>query len=521
MENMIKENTLCKRKSSEVYAECAAEYILPDYKGDVKRILHIEAQALPSGSFSDSEETELAGVAAFDVLYLDAENKLTSVSFSTDYSLRVPMKDGVSAVFAEQTAENANVRLPGPRKMLARCTVKGAVKGEYDLACEAEGSTFSEESMPEVCKCSVSTGHILRGKLKDREYAEEFFFLPGAALDDIEISAKRGEIKINSVSAKDGRVNVSGEINIYAIVKSSETSPYTKEMKIPFDESVEIAEVNTDCETLAGAEIVSLECSMNPEDDGVRVNASVIIDIEAKAYKNENAEFVTDAFSPVGEVENKYESIRYEEFIGARRSASRISREIPKSETDAECATDIIYLSTDVKIGSIRTENSCVTVDGEVRFSGVACENYEDGTPTYTSVKFSVPFSEGVNFNTQIPAGAITECNASSFDASVSIDENNFYAECGICLSVGVFAERETERLVSSDLLPLPCEKKPPSVISVYYPEEGDTLFGVAKKFKTSPAKIAEDNALTEEAMSKKDSLSSLISVGKLIIKNS
>ncbi len=520
MESTNRENTLCKRDIMEVYAECAAEYILPDYKGDIKRILHTEARVIPAGSFGEGRETEFCGNLVFCVIYLDSENKLTSVEFTSDYSLKAPCAEGVSAVFASESAENANIRLPGPRKMLARCTVKGEILTARETECTPTGSSFEEANISEVSRCTLKSGIILRGKSGGREYAEDFFFIPGGTLDDTELIAKRATVKINSVSAKENGVGVSGEIAVLGIVKNGESAPFIKEMKIPFDEDVEVLGAYPEADALANGEIVSLECSLSPTEDGVRAVINLILEIEASVYSNKNTELLTDAYSLVGEVENKYETVDYEEFIGARRESTRLSLQIPKESTDAPAASDIVYLSAEIKTNSIKCEPSGVLIEGEVRFSGVACEIYEDGGPAYTSFKFSIPFSENVNFNTQIPKDARIEAGVLGFEPKITLDENNFYAECGICMSVGIFAPRQTVVLTSSDVISEAKERRAANVISVYYPEEGDTLFGVAKRFKTSPTKIAEDNALTAEAVSAKNAPASLSAVTKLIIKN-
>ena len=62
-------------------------------------------------------------------------------------------------------------------------------------------------------------------------------------------------------------------------------------------------------------------------------------------------------------------------------------------------------------------------------------------------------------------------------------------------------------------------EEKCPSRITVYYPDAEDTLFGIAKKFHTTGAKIASDNSLTTPDESIIDTPESLIGVKKLIIR--
>lgn len=518
MENKNTETKFSTVKKGETYTECAAEYILPDYKGDVKRVLHTEAKALPSGSFVDSTEAEFDGVVVFDVLYLDSENRLSSVTFSTDYSLKAPVDQTSVGVHTECSAENVSVRLPGPRKMLGRCTVRHKVYDECEVCCAAMGSTFDEKSQPELCKSSVNALRTLRAKLSDREYAEELMFIPGAALDDVEVIAKRGDVRINSVSARTEGVSISGEISVSALIGGE--NPYVKECTFPFEENVTLSGASEGMSALAKGELVSLECAGSPTDDGVRISVSAIADFDVCAYSNDSVSVVSDAYSAVAETENKYENMKYGEFLDAKRSSSRLSREIPKVESDAECAKDIVYVSATARADSIKIETSSVKIEGEVRFSGVACEFYEDGTPTYTSLKFSVPFSESVNFNLQIPEDAAVECSIECYNARISVDNDNFYAECEICFNAVLCAEREMERLASSEVIDGSYSERPASVISVYYPEDTDTLFGVAKRFKVSPLKLAQDNALTEESVSMQNKTSSLVGVKKLIVKN-
>lgn len=518
MENMNECKGIAVRRFSELYTECSAEYVLPDYKGDVKRILHTEASVLPSGSFRDADEAEMAGIAVFDILYLDAENNLTSVSFSADYSLKVPVKEELCDVFADFTAENASVRLPGPRKMMARCAVKGNVRMISETAALSEGNALGAEYSPEVCTCPIESVRSVRGRIDGREFAEEFFTASGVALDELEVIARRAEARVNSALCEDGAVRVSGEISVFSLIKTAQAT-FNKEKRIPFEECVQAADVRADMQAVAMATVSSLECRAEPTDDGVRVNVAVILDVDVEAFGNECAEIVCDAFSPLSEVNNEYEFTSYDEFVDSKSKSVKVSYQIPKEETDAECASDIVYLSASAKCDSVKLDEHAVTVSGEVRYGAVAREVYDDGTPTYTSLKFSVPFAESISFGLPIPAGASLECNVKSYDAKLTPNENTFYAEADVCIGVSAFCERTATRLVKSEAVGEPMASRAANVISVYYPEEDETLFEVAKRFKTSAMKIASDNALSAEVVNSQNSRGSLASVNKLIIK--
>ena len=72
-------------KCADVYTESQADYALPDYLGDVRKILFTEAALRPSGRFAGGDEVEFSGVVVYNVVYLDAENNLSSAEFTSDY----------------------------------------------------------------------------------------------------------------------------------------------------------------------------------------------------------------------------------------------------------------------------------------------------------------------------------------------------------------------------------------------------------------------------------------------------
>ena len=54
--------------------------------------------------------------------------------------------------------------------------------------------------------------------------------------------------------------------------------------------------------------------------------------------------------------------------------------------------------------------------------------------------------------------------------------------------------------------------------IIVYYPTEDDTLFSVAKRYRTSVLKVARDNGISESVFSSENPEGKLLGVKKLVI---
>ena len=150
-------------KCSDVYTESAADYSLPDYLGDVRKILFSEATLRPSGRFAGGDEVEFSGVVVYNVIYLDSEGNLSSVEFTSDYDYSVKCsgesyKDSVSDTRVSAFA----IRLVGPRKISARASLVGSVRLSEEEHLSVSGNGFESDSAPET---SVKTVFVRNSRI--------------------------------------------------------------------------------------------------------------------------------------------------------------------------------------------------------------------------------------------------------------------------------------------------------------------------------------------------------------------
>ena len=110
-----------------IYCDCTGEFVLPDYLPEIRKIIRIDAKAIPSGKFIGSQKAEFAGIVAYTVIYAGAEGELSSTSLSSDYefSCNLPSSsEGDFAIVADTSVDNTVCRLFGPRKLSLRSTLK-------------------------------------------------------------------------------------------------------------------------------------------------------------------------------------------------------------------------------------------------------------------------------------------------------------------------------------------------------------------------------------------------------------
>jgi hypothetical protein len=110
--------------SRELFTEVACDYVLPDYLGEVRKILYTEARAMPLPTYMNGEEASASGGVRFRMVYTDDEGRLASVEFSEDYEIRERIvTEDRGEVSAETAVESSSMRLLGPRKISAKARV--------------------------------------------------------------------------------------------------------------------------------------------------------------------------------------------------------------------------------------------------------------------------------------------------------------------------------------------------------------------------------------------------------------
>ena len=89
-------------------------------------------------------------------------------------------------------------------------------------------------------------------------------------------------------------------------------------------------------------------------------------------------------------------------------------------------------------------------------------------------------------------------------------------ADCTVYLKLYVSENFAVERLCECKISDESLPQMRTGVITVFYPGATDNLFNIAKRYRTTAAKIAEDNGLTAPASCSLDSPDSLKGIKKL-----
>ena len=498
--------------------ETSLEYTLPDYMGDVKKILTVSCTPVPSGKFASDGEVEFSGIVTYDLLYSDSEGKLTKLTANSDYDVRVPIDSSYIDSESDVRVANLSVRLTGPRKLIAKAILSNSVKISVSEEISVGGNAFDSESAETVNK-SIKVENTKFGNAPEREYAEEAQRINGLSPDDIEIISTSGAVRILESTAVADGVLVKGEIVITSIIRTENEPPFAIRRYIPFEETVSIEGATPDMSAIADGHLTSVTSGVAEDGDGCTLTVNAIAEYSAMVSENLDMTVTTDAYLKNRDTECVYDNYSYTELVSMKNCEEEIEGEILRTELGIENAREILALSSEVRSLDKKINKNGFEISGELQFSGIACEISENNEVVYLPIKFAVPFSKNVNCGCQIPKNCNVECKAVSVFSDSGLDADKLYAKSVLKIAYRILKSGSVKRVVECNSVGDSEYSNKLSCVTVYYPEEGETLFEIAKKFHTTGAKIASDNKLTEQTLSSQDSPAALSGVKKLIIR--
>ncbi len=508
---------LSERANGSLHTESVGDYILPDYNTDVKRVLLTRAEATDTGCFINGDAVDVTGVVNYEVVYIDSDNELTSCKFSTDYDASVKC-NGESAVGCEAYTRvcGYSARLVGPRRFSVKAQLVTDVNITERSKMTVEGSAFALGE-PETRVKRASVAYRAYAAPSERRYNETVSTLDGVIADDVVVLYSDVYPEI-SASAGDGVVDVGGTLRTNVLIKQGDEVPRCVSLDIPVSESLVIDGMGDGASCTAHARVNGLRINVEPTEDGVSLVADFGVEYSASAISNADLPIVLDCYLTDREVENTYESFSYTEHLGTAKINDDLSFTTTLGELGADSLREILLTNAYMRVDEVEAASSCAKMSGVIRFSGVACQINDDGTLGYVGIKHDAPFSINVNFTCQFPGNTRFCFNGGVRSASAVSTAEGVEFNAQIYGTLGALGTTALTRLSASDADGEPVARAC-SVITVYYPVEGETLFEVGRKFHTRPIDIAADNSLTEEVFSADGADLGTLGVKRLVIR--
>lgn len=476
--------------------ECHGEHHLPDYAGDMKKILSSSARILPAGKFIGGEEVQFGGTVCYDVWYLDAENRLTHEAFSTDYEFSCPRSGGEIDGAADVKVLRYTLRPSGPRRISAKATLEAAVclRGTAKYVCECADGEDTLHTMEKT----LSVGHRIFSEPKERECGEEIS-LPVAYARGAEIVFSEGHVHIESAVADEGEVLVRGTYAVAVILSADGMAPLRLCESYPLEEHLPLDGCRADMEATASGFFTSLTCSVREgEGEDVALTFHGIMELAAAAEKNLSLSVVEDAFAEGGGGECENEVLSYDTFGFAESLSRTLELRVPLFE-DTGTPDGVFHTAVSLKNEAYTIDGREIMYTAEAEICALCYATDASGAVHYVSQKETVPISLSLPLREMPTADAKILLEARLGMCEGRLDENEIVVAMHLCFCIRSVTEQKAlcvKRITagareSGTFVP---------TYSVYYPTSKDSLWTIAKRYGVSPAAIAAGNHLSAEA---------------------
>ena len=501
-----------------LHSESSGEYPLPDYNGDVKRVLMINPRVVPTGKFINEGSVEFSGTVFYDVVYLDSENNVSHAEFSTDYDLAVKADSELyEDSYVTTSLSSYNVRLTGPRKFSAKCSLSSDVRIMERRVLEVGGDAFDGRE-PETLTAAASIIKPIFAVGKESEVKEEILMLEGAIEDEVSVLLSDVRAGTPVLSCDQSGADIKADLDVTLVYKNDTAPVLTKTVRVPYTGRVD-AEGLDSCASLFGNVTVGgLKTETVPSEEGVSVVATFSATPGVRGLKNDSLELIGDAYLKECSTSNEYSDFSYTEHICTESAESDFSARLPLTDVTDAPITGVAYVNSVVRVDECELEENGARIRGEIRFSGIGTEEDFEGNINYTNLRITLPFEEYVNINCQIHDNMRLECHIDTFDEKIEIADGHAVASCSLSILLTLNSQRK-QRCLGASYLGDEVYENDGSTITVYYPDEKESVFDIAKKFHTSVRCIAEDNAFTQSVFASSSSPLKSFGYKKILIK--
>ena len=253
--------------------------------------------------------------------------------------------------------------------------------------------------------------------------------------------------------------------------------------------------------------ILNKSMEVKPDSDGEQriVDVEVVLDLDIKAYQEDEVEAISDVYSPQRECIPTYREAVYENLLVKNSSKNRITDRIRIDESKPDIL-QICHASGTVKIDDMTMVEDGIEVEGVIDVNLLYISS-DDAHPL-NSMKGVVPFTQIIEVR-GINEDCVYDIQSSLEQMNVMmVDSDEIEVKVSLTLSTIVFEKIHENIMVDLDTQDIDIEKlqELPSVIG-YIVKKDETLWDIAKKFYTTMEALQEMNELESTTVHTGDKL--------------
>lgn len=474
------------------------DIIVPDVKPDIAHIVLLDGDAYVNSVEAASDKLLINGTIRYVILYIsdDPGQSLKSINTAAgfQYTMEIPDTRQGMQCRVKCNIEHLEHEIINSRKVNVKAVLSldGTVTNRLDQQIVQD---FDGVEDIQVLRRPVGVSSYIGGAVSGYQVNETLEVMPGkpAVLEllrnDVKIIGKEFNVTEDKVIAK-------GELNISTLYISDDEmrSIQFMEHEIPFSHIIEISGADETSYCSVDFEIGDAIFEPAEDTDGElrMLKADVMLNISAECYGRKEIELIEDAYSPRSGISLEKEQLNMEELLSETKSQVTL-----KDTVEIDVASPDISEVFNVLV-KLSLSGSEVT-DDRIFMEGVAACNIlyladNEEQPVYCTYR-------------EIPFKQVLDVKGAKEGMKPNIEMNLEH------LSYSMLSSKEVElrfvvgletRVVNQVVIPAvskaaeqPIDEKRlterPGII-IYFAQDGDTLWRIAKKYYTTVDEIKRNN---------------------------
>lgn len=467
---------------------------LPDYCPDIKSILCCNIEPGINSVNVTGNRITADGNAVIRLIYVSADGKLACFEQNYPLSKYVEMSSLTPEcnVSAKAKVSYVNCRAVSPR----RVDVHGCVSVLFSvMCCESKNFISSVNGDGVHQKLIPFQGCSAAGCATKLFEMSELITLADSDSPIKGIIRSSAVPIINEMKAVSNKLLIKGELQLCVTMCCEDSGVKKHEHSMPISQIIELDGVDDSCICDVKAEISSIDIKIRTDDgnEPTKLDAAVAVQAEVCGYKPLNCACVEDVYSVKRELDVSASSVKSNRFAGTLDETFLVTFQPDFSGNEVSEIIDSWCESATCVSGS---DNGSVELSGTVTL----CVLYIDSNGSlafarrqndyrfnkdFPKVKGKLVGNAGVQ-----PCGVSLIGRGSNLNAKVQLKASGCIFEAEDLMAVMDVKELENTEKSGSDF-----------AVTVYFAENGEKLWDIAKKYNTSEETIRRRNNVKADVL--------------------
>lgn len=479
-------NKLIAKNTQIVWLE--QDILVPDTKPDVMKVIGVNAIPMISNIEVLDGLIKVNGEVVYYIIYRSAENDETKgISMTYPFAQNINEKDAKQGMHARVKGDTRNIIFSSPNERKISIKTELVLKYELDNIQSIELiKNIDSEGQIEFLKKEDMVSNVVGTKVEVID-ANEDIVLSDSEMKIQEILRINAKIINPEYKVSYNKILPKGEIEIQILYIGTDGMLNTKVVEIPFSGMIEFENIKEDSKFDIKYNLRNLEVTVN--EDGSMINVSSEILADAVMYEETKLEYISDFYST-----NK--NLKYNtQDVAIIKSKDKVEKQINIKETigNIEPKAKIINSMVDSSYITTKVTGGNLYLGGNLKVDVLI----DNGNGNALEKK---PYD--IDINEAIPLGK--EIDEKYVDVEIKINKQsitnmsgNLEAMIGLNLVINMY--NVDKIIVVGDVEEQDINELDFSSMYMYIVKKGDTLWDIAKKYKTSVSKIVNINNIEDE----------------------